>query len=254
MRLDVVFSPTELPAALGALPGAACAIIDVVRATTSLTVMGERAVLAVHIAADIPHARTLAARYPNALLVGEEGGAAPAGFDYSNTPSGLSAAPIAGREVIFATTNGTRAFVTAEANGASIMLAAALRNAGAVADFALRQPASSAFLLVCAGRSQRVALDDLYTAGMLAGIIQAQASAQQIPLHMNECAELALHVARTAGTPLDVLQRSASGQSTAEVGMAVDLPWCAALSVSTTIPRVIGKGANGEPIIAFASH
>lgn len=248
MWLDVVFAPTELPAALSALPGAACAVIDVVRATTSLAVMGERAVAAVQIAPDLPQARAMAASQPGVLLVGEEGGLAPSGFDYSNSPATLAAAELAGRTVVFATTNGTRALVAAQALGADIIITAALRNARAVADFALRQ---SACVLICAGRGQRAALDDLFTAGTIVGMAADQAEAQGQTLRLTECAELARQMARTAGAPLEVLRRSDAGQALFPIGMETDLPWCAAQSVTDVLPRVVGTGAAGEPLIGF---
>jgi 2-phosphosulfolactate phosphatase len=247
MWLDVVDSPTELAVALDALPGAACAVIDVVRATTSLTVMGERGARVVYAADTIPDARVLAARYPQALLVGEAGGMAPAGFDYSNAPADLNQAPLTDREVIFATSNGTRALVAAQRNGSRLIVGAALRNAQAVAELALRQ--GDAFLLVCAGRQQRMAIDDLYTAGKIAQLILSQAQTQQRAVELTEGAELALHLARTAGEPLDVLRHSAAGRSTIAVGREVDLVWCAEISTSSIVPRVVDVGATDVAIM-----
>jgi 2-phosphosulfolactate phosphatase len=231
-------------------PGAACAVIDVVRATTTLVVLGERQVFHVLVTADIPAARDLAARHSGMLLAGEAGGLAPAGFDFGNAPAELLHANLAGRQFAFATTNGTRALLAAHANGASAIYAAALRNAGAIADLALRQAGD--FILVCAGRHDRMALDDLYTAGVIANVAQAHAEAIGMRIALSEGAQIAQHIARTSGPPLEVLVRSDAGRAVQQVGLAEDLAACATVDASAIIPRVTAVGPDGELIITFA--
>ncbi len=252
MWIDVVYTPTELPAALREHPGAACAVIDVVRATTTLVVCGERQVARVLVTADVAAARALAQAQPGTLLAGEVGGQAPAGFDFGNSPTDLLHADLAGRQFAFATTNGTRALRAAQAGQAGAIYAAALRNAAAVAELALRQPPERAFLLVCAGRGDRVALDDLYTAGIIVGLIAAR-TAPDIPhLALTEGALIARDLAHTAGPPLDVLRRSDAGRAVSAIGLGADLDACAAVNASNVIPRVSASGHAGELVITFA--
>src|SRR5207247_1190946 len=73
--------------------------------------------------------------HPDGLLAGEQGGLAPAGFDFGNSPVAFAAAALAGRRVVFATTNGTRAMHMARE--ASLVLLGCLRNRSAVAREAL---------------------------------------------------------------------------------------------------------------------
>jgi 2-phosphosulfolactate phosphatase len=251
MQLDVVAAPGEIAAALRDLPGAACGVIDVVRATTSLVVLGERGATHVVVAADVMQARAWAQLHPGTLLAGEVDGLAPPGFDFGNDPAALLAAEIAGKSFAFATTNGTRAIHTAQSHGAGLIVAAALRNADAIAAWAVQQPA---FLLICAGRAGRMALDDLYTAGMLAERIATFAKRAQVGCQMSEAAHIARQIARTAGAPEAVLRQSAAGQAVSEIGLAAGLDACAAINASRVIPRVTGAGPDGEPIITFEGN
>ncbi len=249
MWIDVVCSPTELPTALREHPGAACAVIDVVRATTTLVVLGERQAARVLVMEDVPSARRLAVQHPGMLLAGEEGGLAPAGFDFGNSPADLARAAIAGRQFAFVTTNGTRALLSAQANGAGTVYAAALRNASAIAALALQQEA--VFILACAGRHDRTALDDLFTAGVIVDIAQRHADEVDRELRLSEGALIAHHIARTSGAPLDVLIRSDAGRAVQQIGLAEDLVACAAVDASAIIPRVTGRGANGTLVITY---
>jgi 2-phosphosulfolactate phosphatase len=246
--LDVVFSPTEIALALAAQPGAACAVIDVVRATTTLTVLGEGGAARVLIAEDVAAARRLRAIRPGALLAGEVGGLAPDGFDYGNAPSVLAQTDVQGREIILATTNGTRALVAAQANGASALYAAALRNGSAIAARALTHETC---VLICAGLEGRVALDDLYAAGVIAGLTVRLAGEEDVPLMLTEGAVMAMYLAENAGEPLAVLRQSRGGRNTLAIEMAADLGWCAEIDASRVIPQITSLTEDGALICTF---
>lgn len=251
MWLDIVCSPTEIAVALAERPGAVCAVIDVVRATTSLAIMGERGVRQCLIAADIPSARLLRQQSPGMLLAGESGGRAPEGFDLGNSPGEMSTADLGGRDVAFATTNGTRAILASRASGAGAIITASLRNATAVARFALQSAADRGFLLVCAGRGQRLALDDLYAAGVIATHAQRLADEADLDLTLSESAELGLSVAETRELPLMLLRRSSAGRAVIDIGLENDLPWCAAVDATMVIPRVDHFRVDGTPVVTF---
>lgn len=249
MWLDVAFAPTELPLALTAMPGALCAVIDVIRATTTLTIIGERGGHAVQIAPDVPTARAIAANRPEWLLAGELGGATPAGFDFGNSPVALQHAVLTNRDLIFATTNGTKAIHASHAYGAGAICAASLRNAEAVAQYIVRQSAESHTILVCAGRGERVALDDVFTAGVIVAHVQRLAAHHATPLQLTEAARLAAHISQTAGAPLAVLRRSDAGQAIISIGLAADLSLCAEVDVSRIIPHVLPPSMEDAAIM-----
>src|SRR5205807_4137111 len=161
--LHVAFLPEEA----GALRGRIAVVIDVIRATTSVLTMLERGCAEVLIAPTIEAARRYREAQADVVLAGERDGRAPAGFEFGNSPVAFAGAALAGRRVVFATTNGTRAMHLAQE--ASVVLLGCLRNRSAVARGALSFAARDGLGLsvVCAGREGRFSLDDAYTAGAI---------------------------------------------------------------------------------------
>jgi 2-phosphosulfolactate phosphatase len=280
---DVLLAPAELGGELRLRPTDVVVVIDVIRATTTLAVLFDRGCARVLVADDIPAARVFAARHPGAyLLAGEVGGLRPPGFDFGNSPLELAAAELSGREVIFCTTNGTRALHASAAAGA--VLAGSLRNVRAVCHAALRrisemslsqpvQPAAPEheppgetaseerfesgdqaprLLFVCSGRLGRPAVDDTLCAGVLLERLERQASAAGYALLPRDGARLARSVAAGAGSLADLLRASAAGQAVAKVGLERDLPFCAEVDASQSVPQVVGMHAAGFLILERA--
>lgn len=136
--VDVLLTPAELTGEQVIGPETVAIVVDVIRATTTLAVMCDRGCARVLVAGDISAARACAAQHAAGgyLLAGEVGGVRPPGFDFGNSPVELSAADLAGRTLVFSTTNGTRAIRACA--GARAILAGSLRNADAVCRAALQ--------------------------------------------------------------------------------------------------------------------
>jgi 2-phosphosulfolactate phosphatase len=142
--VDVALVPSLLPAAPLVRCRTICVVVDVVRATTTLCVQFERGCQRVYVAGSIEGARTAAqtlareaatSARPAPLLAGEVRSVAPPGFDYGNSPAEFGGLDLANRDVVFATTNGTRALHACL--GSAATLAGSLRNATAVASAAV---------------------------------------------------------------------------------------------------------------------
>lgn len=222
-------------------------VVDVLRASTSLVTMVERGGGPVYVAPTVDAARRAAAdiNSPAALhaagggsrplLVGEERGLPPEGFDYGNSPAELAAAPIAGRTVIFATTNGTPALHAAA--GAAIVLVGCLRNAGAAAQAAWQATAEGeVIVIVCAGRSENpggFGLDDLYAAGVIARHLR-----QLGEVTLSDGAEAALLVASAEPDPLRLFRRTAAGRHIARLGLEADVAFAAEVDRVRAAPRL----------------
>src|SRR5918998_2027632 len=127
MQIEVAILPRDITR----LSSRVVLVIDVIRATTSLVTLFERGARSVMLAVDLAAARTAGRQHPEALLLGEHAGLAPPGFAYGNSPVELESADVAGRDLVFTTTNGTHALRTAA--GARAVLAACLRNGRAAA-------------------------------------------------------------------------------------------------------------------------
>ena len=165
MRLAVGFTPRLATTASSDV----CIVVDVLRATTTLTCLIEQGAAAVTIAADTGAARAAKRRDPALLLLGEEEGLRPAGFDLGNSPLDIRPELVAGRRAVCRTSNGTAA-LRAVAD-APLVLLGCLRNAGAVARAAVAAADSldTGITVVCSGLDggRDFALDDALVAGYL---------------------------------------------------------------------------------------
>ncbi|HEU5438329.1 MAG TPA: 2-phosphosulfolactate phosphatase [Ktedonobacterales bacterium] len=263
-------------------------VVDVIRATTTLCVFFERGAREVQLAPDVAAARALRDTLGGgALLAGEIEGAMPPGFDLGNSPVEAARADLAGRTVLFATSNGTRA-LRACAGGRAVF-AGALRNASAVAAAALTaaspcpcafvgasgerptglggeapsitppllgRTAPPAIVVVCSGRGALPAFDDTLCAGYIVRQFIAAARAEGRGVDAHEGAHIALGVlagAEAGGGIHAALARSDAFAAIERIGLAGDLDWCAATNVTSVVPQVMGaqSGAGGLAVRAI---
>jgi 2-phosphosulfolactate phosphatase len=111
VKLDVVMSPGELVP--GDVQGRVVAVIDVLRATTSIAVAlanGAKAVIPVE---EVDDAMTRAKQFERSQVrtAGERKMLPIPGFDLGNSPGEFSAESVGGCTVIITTSNGTKALM-----------------------------------------------------------------------------------------------------------------------------------------------
>lgn len=149
------------------LAGKIVVAIDTLFATTTIVHALARGATAVTPALDGAEAEAIARRVSagqEALLAGELNGETLPGFAFP-TPQALAAVGLAGRHVVYSTTNGTVALRRAQ--GALQVYAACLRNArSTVADVVRRHP-SRTVVLLCSGSAGAFNVEDFLTAGLL---------------------------------------------------------------------------------------
>jgi 2-phosphosulfolactate phosphatase len=197
-------------------------VIDVLRATTTLTVAfanGARRMIPV---ADPARAFALRERDASVLLCGERGGIKVPGFDLGNSPAEYGPEVVAGRTLVFASTNGSLAMLAC--GGCGTRLLAAFVNAKAAV---ARLGDQDFVLLACAGREGHFSLEDAACAGWLCNGLAARGARIE-----GEEARLAMALApREAGEILPLLQGSAHGRTLRGQGPAFarDVEFCAAL-------------------------
>lgn len=159
-------------------PGApgrdACAVvIDVLRATTTLTFALLRDAGSVAPLLE-PEEALAMQRTDGALACGERDGRIVPGFDLGNSPFEYTEERVRGRRLAFASTNGAVAMLWARAARRRVL--AAFVNLSAVAD---RVHHESHVVIVCAGKLGRFALEDAACAGLLVErLVSAGASAE----------------------------------------------------------------------------
>lgn len=207
-------------------PGApgqdACAVvIDVLRATTTLTFARLRGAGAVTPLLE-PDAALTMQRDDGALACGEREGRIVPGFDLGNSPFEYTEERVRGRRLAFASTNGAVAMLWTHAARRRVL--AAFVNLSAVADRVHHEPL---VVIVCAGKLGRFALEDAACAGLLVErLVSAGASAE------GPAARLALSLApRSASEVRGIVEGSSHGRYLRRLGPAFarDVGCCAEL-------------------------
>lgn len=149
----------------GDVQGRTVVVIDVLRACSTIVTALDRGARAVMPVLDMAQAGKIASNLdPDVYrLGGERGGEKIEGYHLGNSPREYTQEVVKGRDVILNTTNGTQALE--KAKGADHLVAASFLNAERVANF-VRQT-TNAITIVCAGRQNRIALEDTLCAGLL---------------------------------------------------------------------------------------
>ena len=228
MQLDVALSLAEL-AELD-LAGRSAVVIDVLRATTTIT-----AALANGAAAVIPHAeldgcRAMRMIEPNLLLGGERGGLRPADFNLGNSPAEYTAERVAGRRVAFSTTNGTQAL--AGCHDASAIWLGAFTNRAAVAETLLGDGRDTT--LVCAGKLRLANLEDTACAGAIVDSLLAA------NVTLTDRARIAWAVYDQHRSDIKaMLAESDHGRLLIDLGLGADIALCANLDTCPTVGRYL---------------
>lgn len=188
------------------LEGATAVVVDVFMTTTTLLTAldnGARRVVPVR---SLEEAREVAGSMdPGSLLRGGEQMAERVeGFDCGPFPEEYPRELVGGKDVIYLSTNGTRAI--ADASAATRLLVASARNAPAVAAY-LERFATESIYVVCAGSLGRLALDDLVGAGCVLAAMDTEG------WQLNDAAWLALDLTdRYDGRIPELLRRSRAGR------------------------------------------
>ncbi len=263
MQIEVAF----LPQTVTRLDSRVVLVIDVIRATTTIVTLFERGARTITLASDVEDARQRGGRYPDALLLGEHGGLPPQGFAYGNSPTELLESDVAGRDLIFTTSNGTRALQAVA--GGRLVLAACMRNGRAAAYYAYEQASAlgADISIVCAGRARcsLVGQDDVMCAGYLVEQLIAANDDRIAPwqpdadfdtlaappldggLDLDDSALLALRLyhsivqaPRNPQSEEIVLAFAATGvgQGLAGLGLAHDTVFCAQIDRSACVPQL----------------
>jgi 2-phosphosulfolactate phosphatase len=157
----IIDMDTEVPS------GTVVVVIDVIRAFTTAAVAFERGATEIACVPSVEAARALRRRHPGRLLAGETGGLKPAGFDLGNSPFEMSTAPLGGRRLIQATSNGTRGL--ARCPDPAALLAVSARNVGATARWIAGNHPGTACTLVRTGRTAEDQACARHLAGLLEG-------------------------------------------------------------------------------------
>jgi 2-phosphosulfolactate phosphatase len=219
------------------LAGETVVVIDVLRASTTIAfalAAGAREVIpCLHVA----DARELQRRLGDqAVLGGEREGVKIEGFDLGNSPREYVEEAVAGKSVVFTTTNGTKALQACM--GAGRVIVGAFVNLSTVCE-AVRD--DDRVHLLCAGTRDEVSREDVLVAGAMA----EQLYVEQLSLTMNDSAQIALDAWQTAtGGSRDpqvvarCMKLSHGGRNLCEIGMGGDIRLAAAVDMVPVLPEL----------------
>lgn len=206
-------------------------VIDVLRASSTIATAlhhGARAVVAVP---DMAEASKIASNLdPSAYLLGGERDAVKIdGYHLGNSPLEYRPKTVEGRTIILNTTNGTRAI--ARSRAAEYLVIGSFLNAQRVVDFV--QQAGMDVTIVCAGRRNRVSLEDTLCAGLLLYRLWGG----QEPMAVSDTAHIAFTLYRNDREHLsEAVHRCNHAQDLIAKGFADDVSYCLRVDALPVLP------------------
>ncbi len=228
MRLSARLSPAAEP-----LPDAqVTVIVDVLRASTSLAVAAARGIARILVVEDPEQARALKTieELRGALLGGERGGRKIEGFDLGNSPLEYLERDLAGRTLLFTSTNGSRAARAAPRNdclfGAFVNGAALVRS---LVD-------ARSVQLICGGDEGRFSIEDAACTGWIVRRLLEAGAAPQL----DAGARAALTLAPLGAAGVRALIHGADhGRALRAMGadFARDVEFCSRIDGIEAVPR-----------------
>lgn len=232
-----------------ALDGGVAVVFDVLRATTSLTAAIGAGALRVWPTETLEAARELAeqrrAAEPDTpvLLAGERQCLKPAGFDLGNSPAEHGAPRVRGAELVFTTTNGTRALLACR-RAAAVWIGCFWNQRALLARL---HSESRAVHLVAAGTAGQVAYDDVLAAAALARDL-ASTGRFELGDGARACIGAFGEELRDEQRLAEALGRSRAAENLRRAGCADDLGRVARWNITETVPAFDpGRGCVEEP-------
>ena len=232
MRLEVFFGSQALTPA--DVSGRVIAIIDVLRASTSIAVALANGAKSV-IPFDSPEeavTRRLSLDKSEVRLAGERKMVMIPGFDLGNSPREFTSEAIEGKTVLMVTTNGTGSLTAVQ--GARDVVVASYVNFSAV--LALLRTAARGgtdVALICAGRDRQFSLEDAACAGRYVRHITKRLTGTEL----NDAARAAMLVDKKYGDNImKLFEDSTHGRALTEAGFGDDLVLSAGIDSYSVVP------------------
>lgn len=238
-------------------------VIDTLRFTTSAVAALQAGAAELSTCKEIETARALAASDPDRMLCGERHCRPIDGFHLGNSPLEYTEEAVAGKKLLFTTTNGTRAVAAARLAHKTVL--ASLTNRKSVSELMQRQPEDGKIVIVCAGTDGLVGMEDVLTAGAL---IDGGGQAGEQP-ELKPCGDAAfiaqsvwqqVHKSTAGTTTSDIAAQIVAtfhsclgGLSLVNQGYLRDLDAAAQLDSKAAIPVAIGADAGRvrEDVVCF---
>lgn len=219
------------------LEGKVVVVLDILFATSSIVAAFAHGASAVIPTLDGPAAQAEAKRHAagSYVLSGEINAETLPGFVHP-TPLALLREDIAGRTLIYSTTNGTVALK--KSHGAAHIYAAALLNGQAVVNHIAATHPDNTVLVVCSGSADNFNLEDFYGAGYLVSLFR-----QSIGTHEYSDAALAAEMLHAHNEAAECLMRARVGRMMLARKLAEEIQFAARKSVFDIVPQLADDGS-----------
>ena len=222
MTLDVQFLPRSTYE--GSFEAAV--IVDVLRMTTTSSLLFSKGLEDLFVVAEVEEARRLAEQ-TGALLLGERGGEKLDGFDGGNSPLEYTRS-LRGRSAVLCTSNGSRAVqMTREVEHVFL---GAIVNAQAVARKVL-EVAKKNIILICAGTGGQISLDDVLGAACI-----VREMLELSKLDLTDACKVALSCLERHPDLFSGLQNAYHSTVLKRLGYEDDIAFAAKLDLLDTVP------------------
>ena len=212
-------------------------VLDVFLATTTLLTILENGARSVLPAASLEEAEEVGGALDRSRLLrgGEQDAERIEGYDLGPYPEEYTPEVVGGKDVIFVTTNGTRAISSAVP--AKKLLLGCLRNAPAVAQY-LEASGTKSVYVICAGSAGRFTIEDFLGASAILSRLNGDGYLDD--WRLNDAAWLALDFAeRYEGREKEALKRGRAGRFFLENGMAEEFDFVGDVGASELVPEVV---------------
>lgn len=240
--------------------GNVCIVLDVLRASSTMLAMFEAGARELRLAESPEAALAVAGdRRSEFWVCGERDGLKCEGFDFGNSPAEVADANLAGRDVVYVTSNGTGA-LRAVAD-APLVLVGSPRNEVAVVRQARREALANGWniTILCAGDDggYGISLEDAFVAGMLIDrlvklsprrVAPEEPSDDSVAMGVSDSAVMVhrlfrsylggIHPHATPETIRSMFAEARSGRDLPAKGFTADLEYCSEIDVTTVVPRL----------------
>lgn len=211
-------------------------ILDVLRATTTMTVALAYGAKEIIPTENIATAVRVAKGSKNSLLCGERNGKIVDGFNLGNSPLEYTSEAVKDKSLIFSTTNGTLAII--KSKFAKSCLICSFVNITSIVDYV--NTIDEDFTIICSGKLNDFCLEDAVCAGMLLNKLSA---GRNINMKDSEIAAINLSndLAMLLNVPsqdkiLKMFQLCEHGRYLTSIGFEKDLEFCSKIDSFPSIP------------------
>lgn len=228
--LEVILTPNLLP--LYPLQGKVVVVIDVLRATTTMTVALDQGATKVIPVESIEECLSYKDK-PDHILAGERGGQKVEGFSYGNSPFEYMDGVVKGKTLVLTTTNGTRAIKMS--SDAKEILIGGFLNFSALNRWLLNE--STDTVLLCSGWRDKFNLEDTIFAGAIINhlkeyfLVDSDSAFAAEKLYLNSRRNM-----------LHYMKQSSHYKRLAKFGVVNDIKYCLRPDLTNVVP-ILKEGA-----------